>query len=684
MKTRQTESRLGGLGKSSNSPNCDNINKILIAAMLLLSCGIFSCGTISTDSMLKDSWKLTTFPPNIKGEFTSGKASLAIKAGDGGIQKDSPRVRWTIFSAWQKLPSFVPGDRLLLSFETKSSAKNEKIISACLSGAPGAQPPCIRNFVHVGDVWGKTQLKLNTNGYVIKDTSVLEFIWEGALLPGETLEIRNISLEIDKDNTIPVFCITEPAGRVFMDGVFPDNRLSGRILPVRFHQGGDWTVRVVNIATPGKTLYMAKGKLLHPMTPWVIEGTKFEKGNYEAVLEIIPPDGQKKEIISDSFRKIDKSEVATYVKDKTFYYNGKPFVPIGLHHCNLWNMDVANDLNRRIGKKEFSYDELFKDIADHGFNCLHAHFFGDERFDEWAVFMKKHNMLMVPRLLPEIARKKVTEYSHFLGLFSFDEPRCDESYGNARREYATLKTLNPVQPLFGGVNQECILEDMDKTCQYVDVCVFGSYIVKSKTTDFSPLSKRMKSYAKMLADKPGIVFCFLPQAYIEVAEPSPAQLRVQTYMGLVHGTRAFFYYAYSEYYSRDTKGFEVYKIYYPETPTGMSLEPRRNKWWLPESLLWAEMKKLNSEITELTPYILSDSPSLGISGKNPKIDFASKSVDGKNYFIAVNITAEAQSAEFSFPFEAEMKGMFGTPDLKVVRGANMVKFKPYEVKVVCF
>lgn len=621
--------------------------------LLILSLLMSVLQTIAGEHILGDKWSKQAF-------FDCGSVSVQAKNNGLSVKVDKTSGRKCIFSIYQKMPEFDPNSKLTLKFLARSGAAEPNYLVICVSASPGANPPCTRNSVKLEKEWREHTFSIPLSG--LNKASIFEFIWEGLLKDGETLEIKDIALTPDEAESRGELFLTSPGSRVLLDGI-SSHVLSGRLHPLKRFDGGKWRITV---RRGDQILLTAGGVTRWPEVLWRLDGSSLPNGEYRVVAEMSDREGNKADNLEVGFSKVDPAGVNSYVRNGTLYYHGKPFIPIGLFHAGPWNMRRANDVSKRLGREEVPPADQYRELAARGFNTLLAEqgLHGGE-IPEFNEFAKPNNLLIVPRI-HRTSELKFTPDSNILGYYGMDEASGGDASVEARRMYGELKALPPRSVVFSANYATESLELMDKTSPFLDVFLYDKYVIRAKDTDLTELVKGMKRIRSLLAARPEIVFGFTPQAFVyNGPEPTPEQLRAQIYLGIINGARAFVYYSYNEDYGH--LPFDCRIKEFPLSATGMSLDPARKHWWLPASLLYDEMKKLNAEINELSDFILNTGKPVKASCGSRAVDLAAKEVNGKKYLIAVNMTAHPVSAAVN---SAVLN--------------QTLEFAPYEVKVFKF
>jgi hypothetical protein len=144
----------------------------------------------------------------------------------------------------------------------------------------------------------------------------------------------------------------------------------------------------------------------------------------------------------------------------------------------------------------------------------------------------------------------------------------------------------------------------------------------------------------------------------------------------VNGAVAFVPYSYIEDYG--AKPFSVVK----GQPTGMSLNPKRERWFLPDSSMWLALPQIFGELKALEQVIIEDGEPLPVTAEKTPVQWLAKRVGKESYLIAVNPRASSETVAFALPTAVgKLEPMFGTPAAEAREGRLTLEFGRYEVKV---
>lgn len=626
-------------------------------------------------NLLSDCWNKAAFigsvPEALEVKTAPQALSMLVKSD---VPKEAPPKR--IYSLWQELPPCDMNGVLLLKFEARQTA-SQQFYLICVAGAsPGNCPPNTHSVIYPTDIWKEFEVQMPLSG--LNNKSVIEFIWEGVMKKGDKIEIRNIRLVEDESKSSARFSIQRPVNLV-LDPANPLQRFSSEIYPLRSQVGGSYVMKIADASNAEKTLMKVSGKLSASAVPWSIDASGFPEGEYLLSLEIVSQEGKKVGPLTRNVWKSALSDAVFTVRNNTVYKNGKPFIPIGIYHAGMWNIDRANEISRKVGSRIVTYDEAYADIAAHGFNAVHTATRPDSSdINPVAEALDRHGLMLIPEIRDG---RNFTIPRNLMGWYGADEASSGLAQQQGRKIYADVKNFKMNYPVYAANYIKTITSDILKNGCMFDVLLFDHYVIRSAKTDFTELGQEMQSLKKDIANVPELVFGYVPQAFVyNGPEPTPAQLRLQIYLAIINNVRAFVYYSYNEDYDHRTD-FTARKGEFPELPDGMTKNPKRKNWWIVDSILWDEVGKLNREISALSDFILHDGTPLKITCSAQGVQFAAREVRDKKYLIAVNLKPEPVDALFRFPTAMRLKERFGTGALDVKRGGNVLRFAPYEAKV---
>jgi hypothetical protein len=257
----------------------------------------------------------------------------------------------------------------------------------------------------------------------------------------------------------------------------------------------------------------------------------------------------------------------------------------------------------------------------------------------------------------------------------WDEPSV-ATFERAVEVYRGLKRASPQKLVVSSFCEPAAVDLQEELGTVADLLLVDIYAIRRPDSDLSGVGTAVAHVAKLARQHGDLAVGVTPQAFVFGGpEPTPAQLRVQVYLGLVNGAVAFFPYAYVEDYGeRPFAGRDG-------QPDGMSANPARQRWWLPDSALWQALPQLSRELAELTPLILRGQP-LALSASPSPVQFFARRVGGEGFLVAANPQASTNTVVFRFEQEvSRLTPRFGTPPAEPQGPSVDLSFAGYEVKV---
>lgn len=255
--------------------------------------------------------------------------------------------------------------------------------------------------------------------------------------------------------------------------------------------------------------------------------------------------------------------------------DGKSFFPFGFYHVS-WGSTVEERRNH------------LQEIADAGFNIIHASFKPEENFNDYEEFLDEAARLGVrvitefglePRISP---LKIVNRFKHKPAVFGWNI--ADD---------AGVDKMNPISPQ-QVLNLHCQIKNIDpnhityisgshytllKFANCADAIGYQSYPIGHQPE--KPISLPHKRIAHIVASVPqNRLVIANSQAFAWYYENSPVptfnEVRNMTYQAIVAGAKGIIYYT---YYDEGT-------------------------WYLPEHALWQKIQSLVPEIEKISPVLL--------------------------------------------------------------------------------
>ena len=628
-------------------------------------------------------WKMTVFHKPATFNLAAKNGGFTVTMADAV----SGNVHY-INSIHQPLPPLDVNGELRLRFKAASTSGEPTHLVICVGAAPGATPPCTRNSVPLTKDATEHEFIIPLAGLNVAG-NVFEFIWEGQARRGEELRIADVRLEYS-DTTAPatVHWVRPLSGVLRPNDA--DQRVTGVIQPDRRLEKGVLRVALAAEDQPGTALLEGEFRFQRPETRWTLDAGALPEGRYLLTARVLDSDGRLAATLTDRLFKQAPTAETTDVVNGVIYHRGEPFVPIGLYHAAPANMDNANGCRVEMGQPALSRDEMYADIKDHGFNTVLGHFgLQPERVAQFVESAGRHGLWAVATIAPDLddgamdpeplaGIEAETARANLLGWYGEDEADMGSRMLRARKIYLALKALQPRRLIFAANYRPDALSAVERTGAFLDVLLYDRYEIFAPD---SPLQNYADGLRRLAGKKahPDMALGVTPQAFIfQGPEPTFEQVRAQTYLGLVYGAKAFIFYTYSE---SDNSPFTAAKAQHPNVPAGMSLNPKRIRWWLPDSALWEGFRQLNAELAELNGLIVANRPGPNATCDTAEVHAAAWRADDGVLLFAVNADGKERTATLRFARDAALSGRMGTAGELAKARAHRMTFAPYETKV---
>jgi hypothetical protein len=386
---------------------------------------------------------------------------------------------------------------------------------------------------------------------------------------------------------------------------------------------------------------------------------KLPVGDYTVRLDLIDVEGR---LLSCLTEKLSVAAPApfevTFDAKQACYVNGRPFFPIGLYHVGERSVAIINSRARELGLPEISMREAMESLRDRGFNCIH---------NSWAMPGEDYitmaaglGLMVVPEVGgPDEATltglvETANRHGNLLHWYGIDEAH-GENLQRAKAAYERYRRLDPHRPVMAAC---CNPSLFSENLQAYDVLMMDPYLIRH-----APLSGVAGWIERGKAAAGGRTPIWLvPQAFTidsHWSEPTNDELCCQAYLGLIHGAKALFWYAYytSEKYS-DNKN-------------------DRGHWFLPESHLWDYFPVLNAEVQALSEVVLTGNDRGSAKTSTEAIHCCVWEHGGKHYLLAVNAESASVECEFSGLEGGAVQVMFEDREAQITEGRLKERFEGY-------
>ena len=591
--------------------------------------------------------------------------------------------KWCL-SFYQTLPHLDTEGQMVVRFWLKAETAMPPFVTVSLSGSPGCGLPCLREFLSLANdrQWHEMTATFRLQGQK-KTGTVLEFVMERTFTQGDKVYVAQITAE-DKGPREGSLHFTAPvSGVVFTDA--PTQRLAGVVKVPRALDGTRATLDLVSVARPGQTLVHQELTLKNPTTPWAFDLAKQPEGKYLVIAELpgqAAQTTQRRQLVAWRLR---PNENTTRVINGRVYRGGKPVILLGTYHVADWALGSANAESKRIGAPEVTRQQMLSGLAQQGFNSF-VYTNGVPPLD----FLSQANergLAVIPSvsgLGREWGGKPLVEQlapwqddARLFGWYGADEPSL-QTVGKAVEVYRDLKSVSPRKLVVTSFCWPDGLLGLEGEDAAADLALMDIYLINQPNADLSRIGLAVRDAVAYAHKYGSIAVGVAPQMFIFAGgpEPTPEQLRAQLYLGLVNGAVAFVPYSYIEDYGE--KPFSVVK----GQPTGMSLNPKRERWFLPDSKMWLALPQIFGELKTLEKAIIEDGQPLSVTAEKTPVQWLAKRVGDESVLIAVNPLASVQKVAFALPAAVgKLRPMFDTPAAEVREGRLLLEFGGYEVKV---
>jgi hypothetical protein len=359
--------------------------------------------------------------------------------------------------------------------------------------------------------------------------------------------------------------------------------------------------------------------------------------------------------IAESYQETSKVEISA---DGTTMIDGKPFFPFGFYHVS-WGSTV----------KERT--EHLQEIANAGFNIIHASFKREESLNDYEKFLDKADRLGVqiitefgidPVVNPLVVIEKFKHKPAVFGWNISDDVDVYEVNSLNPQQILSLhdrvKNIDPHHVTYISGTTYKLLNFANSA----DAVGFQSYPIGHREPE-QPISLTHENISKIVSSVPQDSLVIAnSQAFRRYDENSPIptfkEVRNMTYQALVAGAKGIIYYTYYD----------------------------KEKWYLKEYPdLWQGMQSLVSEIEQLSPILLK--------GERQEVNTRVKDVllgiwkkENRSLAIVINTSVDRhQEISLALPTE-NVQAIFASSgdDLKFENGKLTGELLPLGISVYSF
>ena len=628
-----------------------HINNYLLIGLTILWGGMNAIAvpplyqTDFTITKADNSWKIIHFRGSASLSRVNSKDGVILKIqGDGSIL-DSFHTSFK--------PSKNVGE-MLVKFRYRTANAVESWLVIASSGAGACVPAIKHKFTPVADnQWHEAELKYETKAFAGKEIT-LEFVLEGSVKYGEYLQLAGIKVEPVPPPAVE-YLVTPRSGLIF-DGA------GTKILTVNWKiNSGHHTL---------KTILMHNGKAIQEKSNQATAGQtviqNFDLAFSSECSYLLRLENNDRQIAEFPIQKYPSAKDHFTIVDRTPYYKGKPFFAIGLFHSGDAELGLVNKENRAFGIPELTRRQMFAELKQRNFNA--THYGWDSGSIEYHRDADKFGMVVLNESRSNLKKvKSLVDCPNVMGWYSFDEPK-DTDVKACADLYAEYKKIDPYRPV-------CIAFDQGgagaRRRPLADMAFLDPYPIRDKVSNVDAIIAFMEIARKNVTlDDPGTCEIAVPQLFTIdnsrfSCEPTFEQVRAEVYTSIIGGAKGIFYYA----------------LYTTEPLSrGMTLNPKRKYWYLPESPLWNQIGQLNAEVSQLQDFYLSGRTLSGFD--LPGTQCRAWELNNQVIFIAVNPDGNNSiNARLIYPsLWKPTERLFN----QNARPSGNIKLFPYEVMIVKF
>lgn len=590
-------------------------------------------------------------------------------------------------SLWQAAPPLDTDGEYVARFSCQATGTGTGDMSVALSGGPGCALPCARGWHRPprNGRWHDVEVRLSGRG-LQRDGTVLELCFNNGYEAGDRIRLADLRLAFEPAPPLAVMCTDPPSGVVFTD--LRSRTLTGAVRVTKPYEG--WPVRVslYEGEATDKALAVRDLTAAYPRTSWQFDLAPRPTGRYLVTATLLNRDGATTGEATVTAWFLDPSPTTARVVDGRVLLGPDPVVLLGTYHVADWAMDAVNAESRRIGAPLLTRPTMLDGVAKQGFGTfLYTNGIPPEDFladCDRRGLRPLAAMAGVGRewggapIIEQVPR--VADDPRILGWGGCDEPGI-QNMPKAVQVYRDLKSVSPRKLVVTSFNHPSPLLALEGETPPADLILMDIYTISRPDADLSRVGEAVRQAVGYARAHPGLAVGVAPQAFIYVGgpEPTPQQLRAQLYLGLVNGARAFFPYAYHEDWGKPFADV-------PGQPDGMSMNPKRQRWWLPDSRMWLAIPGLFAEIRALKPAVLADEAEQPVVATHPTpVQLSTRTAAGNSYLIAVNPLAAPTTVTLRFPAApVALSPLFGTPRAEADGVEVVLSFGPYGVNVFRF
>ncbi len=506
---------------------------------------------------------------------------FAVTPDDGGVIL-APRDRGAIAATCFTFFPRPAAENATIAVSLRYRAEPGTIpLTVCLSRGPGAGSPAVKHPIRIlaNGQWHETRVEFDLAPYHALQLPelCLEFIMEGAATT-DRWQISEITITPEKP--APVEFRRLPASGNIATGYGAEEA----VVAVAANAARQVKAELRNDNDGGSLLETREEALTAGgRTEFRFDMAERRPGNYRVELFV---DGVRS--AEYPFLKFVPGPDSVIVAGGVPHYRGEPLFVIGLFHASDPVLSIVNDTNRTLGLPPVERSAMLEELRRRRFNTVHHSWTpGSPEFHRDAAAAGLLVLNEIGRDEPAEAYQRVAAVMNepnLLGWSPFDEPQAGwrETAATLYDKYSRMDPHHPVIVAFeaGGYGLG--------SRPLADVAMEDFYHIGSSDCDLGVTGELMAAVERnIVAGNPGGCLFLVPQLFRagesghSCFQPTPAQVRAQVALGLIHGAKGLMYYA---FFTTET------------TESGMERNPARKYWYLPESSLWDAIGDINAQV----------------------------------------------------------------------------------------
>lgn len=532
----------------------------------------FDPGARAQARQLPEGWRHAHFQGDSKIEVA---AQLAEHDGRSVLTFRSPATGFAFDTFFVPIDLSPSGDRSIrVTFDAKAEGEMSPLF--IISSVAGAGNPAIKqrpSLIRDGQ-WHTYSLEYDARG--LPRQAVFEILIEKKVSEGATVSIDNLVIEAVPLPPLAV-SVVSPASPYLIDGeqdqpVLLEVEAAEKVtLAVQVEQEGKGSLRAETFEVQGAA------RVAFPVAELPV-------GEYTLRFRCDAMDWEQ----TAPLRIVPASPSSVLIRDNVVHVDGEPFFPIALFRTG----DPIVERLKAEGSGDLSREAMLAELAARGFNTVHYSWRPPptDYLDE----AHRHGLKVVAETnfeLNEVPRLR--NHPALLGYYYADEP-LPSAAKKLRSVYLRYRELDPYHPVMTAIDNESVGFARQR---FIDIALPDPYVIGGPTSTLTSIVPAVRSSATLLnGGDPRSSVWIVPQLFtanlsrLNGFEPTYEQLRANTYAGLAAGAKGVFYFAYWTHEPLNN---------------GMSGNPSRKYWYLPESPLWGRMPELNGELRQLGPMIVS-------------------------------------------------------------------------------